>query len=1403
MALRLCCDGVGEASVQHDEVQATLSMLAAHASLRLGNVVDPDSLSNREMLERMVRNALLDTPSLPAPLEDVVLPAEGTLVGTLPGAFSVNSRGNAIYRMKLRMPDTHPRLGFSPDISYQSQLGDGLLGRRFWFSTNLPRDIVRGRSLLSRHGEIRGLEGSASDRFYFDSKLMVCVTGPETYGRPDSVYRTEVDSFKRIVAKGSGESIDTFVVYEPDGRRLIFGKFEDSEDGFQRTYDEERERLGDVAHVYALKRVEDPLGNYLEFHYTHKGFGDWVLSRIDFNGRRDHAPLYAMHFHYRQRHAASAYRVLERSDDRQLLELIQICEAPDGDVVTEYHLDYERPDPSGVHQLNSITGYFRADRGRPLEALPPTRFTWSKGIPEDAVFPSFELPPPDHSEGGNSRNIGLLGDFNGDGATDYLIFNQAIHVALSDRNGFGTVFQEWLTEDTIREMLAGSDALGIGLGDFDGNGIDDVILAGADGRLAVFRSTGERFEPLARLDLSDLIQATESTDVKVPPAAGWISRMVTGDLSGDGRTDVLVHGPDGRLHQFIWNGSAFERFSEAAATVPTAGPVYRTALMDLNYNGLHDYLWVEAFSEGDRMEGTEHSATGLRLRYRLNLPEGGFSPAVTIHQWNQDTTGGAGIALLSGFFNGDSFPDFLVGEPSDRVEGELNWITLLSRRHPPHLRHPEQPTYTKVTVSPTGGPSDASLSAGAIDLRLEAEQKYRGLQRDGTAMMLISPGIEIDPGLNLFALDLNHDRWDDFIWFERKSDGSGSWWSRTSLGDGNFAPPQKLDGHPWRALQAPDSGSSRNRMLVRRNHDINGDGISDWTVEQQSVRGTYLAGSFNGTVAEEPSSAFGNLVTHITNGLGSTLTVGYRGSRDPSVYSQGAPVLYPIREVKGSIPLVAEYGKDYGGTPYHFSYRWGARRIDLSARGLLGFGSMITFDRQTGFFKFQHLSQSFPMTGLSVRERTYKSQLRDGYYRIELITMKDIEVVFDAVADPVSGALYGTLYPFVASEVESRWASGSNTPTFLPTDDSLDQMSAHLLFPSPVLPRLSAPVTTQYWYDEQNLTQRAGFGLPNYRTVFITREDQLKGTVRHGNQTLKRVVQANGNFRDEIRTFYPPEGPEDPFTRLEATLQIVERTGTTLMRGPVTTSRYFCNTTLLDSVTVDSHSATEAGSKGIRTTTYERDEWGREVRRRELTQPERGNDADASSGIVYVADDFDEWVGLPQRIWEGQWYREICYHPYLRTPVKTIYANAETVVRDFDALGRVIRIENSATGFVQTIDYAWTRPENDCWRQTQRVDPPAGGQGMQGISVYATRNVKSTEPTVISYYDRMNRVIRTIKRGDDAPDRYIDYVFDNEGRKAADSQPYAPGETIIWTVFYYDSDGNVSNSVRRRQEPKL
>jgi hypothetical protein len=144
-----------------------------------------------------------------------------TPVGVIEGRSEITASGEFRYTIPLQVP--RGRAGIEPTLSlqYASRAGDGRVGMG-WNLVGLP-EIRRCTSTIATDGRTEGVAYNDRDRFCLDGQKLVLVRGE--YGRNDSKYRTEEDSFARIIASrlpGETEP-SSFRVWTKDGRILDFG----------------------------------------------------------------------------------------------------------------------------------------------------------------------------------------------------------------------------------------------------------------------------------------------------------------------------------------------------------------------------------------------------------------------------------------------------------------------------------------------------------------------------------------------------------------------------------------------------------------------------------------------------------------------------------------------------------------------------------------------------------------------------------------------------------------------------------------------------------------------------------------------------------------------------------------------------------------------------------------------------------------------------------------------------------------------------------------------------------------------------------------------------------------------------------------------------------------------------
>jgi hypothetical protein len=141
-----------------------------------------------------------------------------------------------------------------------------------------------------------GVRGSVSytvaDRFCLDGQRLVVINAGN-YGAAGTEYRTEVDSFSRVVANGAANGNtangpDNFVVKTKAGVSLEYGTTADSRIEAQGRA---------VVRVWALRKMTDTKGNYLTVSYTEGSTtGEFYPLRIDYTGNGNQAPGNSVRF---------------------------------------------------------------------------------------------------------------------------------------------------------------------------------------------------------------------------------------------------------------------------------------------------------------------------------------------------------------------------------------------------------------------------------------------------------------------------------------------------------------------------------------------------------------------------------------------------------------------------------------------------------------------------------------------------------------------------------------------------------------------------------------------------------------------------------------------------------------------------------------------------------------------------------------------------------------------------------------------------------------------------------------------------------------------------------------------------------------------------------------------------
>ncbi len=243
---------------------------------------------------------------------------------------------------------------------------------------------------------------------------------------------------------------------------------------------------------------------------------------------------------------------------------------------------------------------------------------------------------------GHWPNAIAVGDFNGDGFLDLAIANAPYGFV----NGFVTILLG--NGDGTFTAAASPPVPGapwdVVAGDFNGDGIPDLALAGNNNAVAILLGNGD---------------GTFTAAAASPPTGSGTGYAFVADFDGDGKADLAVTNSDNTLTILLGNGDGTFRATAASPmTFPYTASVGPSA--DFNGDGIPD-LFVVDYSN--------HT-----VRYLLGNGDGTFTATAASPQLDSNLQ-----ELSAGDFNGDGIPDLAVNQYPVVGDTVAIWLTQLTR----------------------------------------------------------------------------------------------------------------------------------------------------------------------------------------------------------------------------------------------------------------------------------------------------------------------------------------------------------------------------------------------------------------------------------------------------------------------------------------------------------------------------------------------------------------------------------------------------------------------------------------------------------------------------------------------------------------------------------------------------
>ncbi|CAM2070466.1 VCBS repeat-containing protein [Sulfidibacter corallicola] len=581
--------------------------------------------------------------------------------GGIEGLFEVNSSGAANYTVPIDIP---PGInGAQPNLAlrYDSMIPDGPLGPG-WSLQGIP-SITRGPQTRTVDGRQRAVRFDAADkdRLYFQGQRLVAVqdasgtalTQPDrraaAYGKDGTVYRTEKESWMKIVGHGDIDGDGAwFEVIQRGGHRWIFGREAQA-----------RAEVAGHTRAWGLDQASDLNGNTIAFQYLTNSSGLLLIETIAYTGGHV-AATRSVHFAYVDRTPLVQYLGGKTIANDKLLHTIttRVSDRP----VTRYTVNYEVSPTSERQRVRAIERCGNAA----YEDARATSPNWACFEPTTFSYDDTSSEIHETNLGSPARDMGFSemfypADWNGDGLTDFLYKERGNNrFRLLRSTGDRLVDEAFADVSTLGEPARKEQ---VWSADLNNDGILDMVYLIAAGdhdqydhRYGAVLSNRNGARNLVVYGQREDTPQDQFGDIR----GHWLM-----DFDGDGDADLIYN--RALTSDYLWlpnEGGAFTTARRATTLgdyVHDNGQSKAQWLVDVNGDRLPDLVYIH----------------GLNFNYMvcLNNGEGGFRSARRWHGHAENTAFFFNHWLTD--VNGDGLADLMFGQ-LDNSGGVIQYQALVS-----------------------------------------------------------------------------------------------------------------------------------------------------------------------------------------------------------------------------------------------------------------------------------------------------------------------------------------------------------------------------------------------------------------------------------------------------------------------------------------------------------------------------------------------------------------------------------------------------------------------------------------------------------------------------------------------------------------------------------------------------
>ena len=562
---------------------------------------------------------LLAMPSFAQSTDKLTGGRENGLVGSIPCSYRVTSNGQFVYDIPLSLVTGTGGMSPKLSISYNSSNGNGLVG--YGFDLAGLSVISRSPRNLFNDGIADIVRFTSQDRFSLDG-LRLQFVGTENGKR---TYRTESNSYSKIIAEGPVSAPTKFIVHTKDG--LV--------------YEYEPTTTSSKSLFWPVVKVSDTKGNYYTVSYNTSS-DEYVPVEIKYTGNTtaSQEPFASIVFSYQSISRSPSFVGSVRINRRKAINNISI--RYDNQEVKSYDFVYSTK--KGRLFLSKITENMGGSK------LNPTTFEWDNSDIYGLAKKSYTSFPDFHDV------YVKTGDFNGDGRRDILTWSNnkneyKFRVYLNNGNGFDNPI--CYAHDLSKvDGNSHKSIYGVAVGDFNGDGFDDIAIARQFVGSFYYLDYCEA-KVTAAMSMTFEFRKT----VKAPVTMQH--KMMVTDINNDGAADILMVEANylGSTYYALMSTSTdngvVPLVTGRSGSISNDGFVH-TSFVDLDGDGTMELLNVWDSKSGE---------AGSSL-YKIS--KAGELSKVT------NFTLGAGDYYIVGDFNGDGKTDFLTTGDKNSTNWEMN-----------------------------------------------------------------------------------------------------------------------------------------------------------------------------------------------------------------------------------------------------------------------------------------------------------------------------------------------------------------------------------------------------------------------------------------------------------------------------------------------------------------------------------------------------------------------------------------------------------------------------------------------------------------------------------------------------------------------------------------------------------